>query len=79
MHIDYSIDPSQIGIDNNEFRSSTFQRVYQYLRRHASGQKLDQFRYQKNVEGTTTDCLHHFLKYINFICSMFKVLYSNSD
>ena len=50
-------------MDDGEFRNSTFQRVYQYLRRQDKGQKLDRFKYQGTVEGKMADCLQHFLRY----------------
>ena len=56
------IGSSQIGMDNKEFNDSTFQRVYQYLRRYGRGQKLDRFKYQGTVEGNMADCLQHLLK-----------------
>ena len=62
-------------MDNNEFSNSTFQRVYQYLRRHDDGQKLDRFQYQDNVEGTHADCLKHFLKLV-FIKVQVKIKYA---
>ena len=59
----HNIDPSQIGMDCEEFGNSTFQRVYQYLRRHEIDSKLlDQFKYERRVEGDTADCLKHLLK-----------------
>ena len=57
------VDSSQIGMDNEEFENSTFQRVYQYLRRHDSDPNLlDQFKYEGRIEGNITDCLQLFLK-----------------
>ena len=50
-------------MDDEEFKSSTFQRVYQYLRRHDSSPSLlDQFKYEGRIEGSITDCLQHLLK-----------------
>ena len=56
-------DPSQIGMDEEEFERSTFQRVYQYLRRQDRDPKLlDRFKYEGRVEGNIADCLQHCLK-----------------
>ena len=57
-------DTSRIGMDDTEFKTPTFQRVYQYLRRQAKGQNLDRFLFQGTTEGTVADCLSHFLKYV---------------
>ncbi|XP_064403130.1 E3 ubiquitin-protein ligase RNF213-like isoform X2 [Halichondria panicea] len=47
-----------LGMDDNEFKGATIQRVYQYLRRHAGGHNLDTFSYQGgSVEGKVQDCL----------------------
>jgi hypothetical protein len=53
-------------MDVEEFRGATFQRVYQYLRRHAAKVNLDQFQYQATTEGTPHDCLQLFLQYVMF-------------
>ena len=58
------VGPSSIGMDDHEFRSVTFQRVYQYLRRHISNINLDRFQYQSNPEGTPVECLKLFLQYV---------------
>lgn len=59
----FCVDLSQIGMDDGEFKSSMFQRVYQYLKRHDSSPNLlDQFRYEGKIEGNITDCLQHILK-----------------
>ena len=51
-------------MDEEEFENSTFQRVYQYLRRHDSDPRLlDRFKYKNNIiEGNITDSLQHLLK-----------------
>ena len=59
--------PSKIGMDDQEFHSATFQRVYQYLRRHIANMNLDHFQYQTTSEGTPDDCLKLFLQYVIFI------------
>ena len=51
-------------MDESEFKGSTFQRVYQYLRRRDQNKNLDLFTFQGNVEGTMSDCLKLFLGYI---------------
>ena len=57
-------DAKSILMDENEFESDTFQRVYQYLRRHATNSNLSMFTYSKdNVEGTPHDCLNILLRY----------------
>ncbi|XP_062071742.1 E3 ubiquitin-protein ligase RNF213 isoform X3 [Lepus europaeus] len=50
------------GMDQQEFRSETFQRPYQYLRRFHLQQDLDAFRYrQGSVEGSPGECLQLLL------------------
>ncbi len=52
-----------LGMDDDEFKGATIQRVYQYLRRHAGGHNLDTFSYQgSSVEGTERDCLKIILR-----------------
>ncbi len=52
-----------LGMDDDEFKGATIQRVYQYLRRHAGGHNLDTFSYQgSSVEGTEQDCLKIILR-----------------
>lgn len=60
-----SIDPRVCMMDDNEFRSPLFQRVYQYLRRHVNRVPLDMFSYQQfsAPEGRPGDCLDVLLKY----------------
>ena len=48
-------------MDDEEFRSSTFQRVYQYLRRHIAKYDLDAFSFTGSVEGSAQDCLYLLL------------------
>ncbi|MCG8624371.1 MAG: hypothetical protein MJE68_20550 [Proteobacteria bacterium] len=50
-------------MDDEEFHGATFQRVYQYLRRHDAKMNLDHFQYQATPEGTPHDCLKLFLQY----------------
>lgn len=48
----------RVGMDEVEFHGPTFQRVYQYLRRHTAGQNLDTFSYiPGSVEGDVADFL----------------------
>ena len=50
-------------MDSEEFGYSTFQRVYQYLRRHETNSKLlNRFKYEGRVEGDIADCLKYLLK-----------------
>lgn len=47
-----------MGIDEIEFRGPTFQRVYQYLRRHTVGDNLDTFSFTSgSVEGDIANFL----------------------
>ena len=57
------IDPCVISLDDGEFKSSMFQCVFQYLRRHINGLQLDRFTYQqKKIEGRPMECLEVLLK-----------------
>ena len=59
------VSNDQIIMDQDEFGSATFQRVYQYLRRHTAGTNLDRFSYTKrSIEGTPYDCLKIILRLI---------------
>ena len=49
-------------MDEVEFRSDSYQRVYQYIRRHIAGQNLDHFSYAGNTEGKPQDCLEQLLR-----------------
>ncbi|VTJ74161.1 Hypothetical predicted protein [Marmota monax] len=56
------------GMDEREFRSATFQRPYQYLKRFHKKQNLDTFQYQAgSVEGTPGECIQHLLIYCGVI------------
>ena len=52
-----------IGMDQKEFEGPTIQRVYQYLRRHAANQDLDNFSFKDSlkVEGNVSDCLMNIM------------------
>lgn len=49
-------------MDEGEFRSASYQRVFQYVRRHIAGSNLDTFSYQNTVEGTTEECVELLLR-----------------
>ncbi len=65
-----------LGMDDEEFKGPTIQRVYQYLRRHAAGYNLDTFSYQDGVvEGDERDCLKIILRCIlSYICRDMPIL-----
>ena len=45
-------------MDDKEFNSSMFQRVFQYLQRHTANVSLDRYMYAESaVEGTAMECL----------------------
>ena len=57
------VPDGNIVMDEEEFRSEPYQRVYQYLRRHIARTNLDRFSYsEENVEGTPHDCLQIVLR-----------------
>ena len=61
-------DSERPSMDDKEFRSIAFQRVFQYLRRYNDGESLDKFSYGQQslethlVEGTSAECLNLLLK-----------------
>ena len=56
----------QIAMDKDEFGSESFQRVYQYLRRHTAGANMDRFSYTKgSIEGNPCDCLQTILRFLD--------------
>ena len=58
-----SIANSLILMDNKEFKRSSYQRVYQYLRRYSAGKNLDNFSFVgAEEEGSAEDCLELFLE-----------------
>ncbi len=61
MYIFYFVSDI-LGMDVDEFRGPTVQRVYQYLRRHTAGQNLDTFSYQGLVEGNEKHCVNIILR-----------------
>ncbi|XP_071066939.1 E3 ubiquitin-protein ligase RNF213 isoform X2 [Dasypus novemcinctus] len=68
MELSPAFNPREPGMDQSEFRSETFQRPYQYLKRFHQKENLDAFRYQEDsVEGTPGECLQHLLFYCGVI------------
>ena len=58
----FSIDPYVMSMDDKEFKSSVFQRVFQYLQRHIGHIQLDKFTYtDSSVEGKPLECLEVLL------------------
>lgn len=54
----------QILVDQGNFRSSSFQRVFQYLRRFTAGANLDSFFYTEGeVDGTPRECVEQLLRW----------------
>ncbi len=49
-------------MDDEEFKSNSYQRVYQYIRRFTAKQNLDSFSFNGCVEGTPQDCLEIILQ-----------------
>ena len=49
-------------MDDTEFSSSTFQRVYKYLKKHSINPDLDHFTFHGSTEDTTTDYLDLFIR-----------------
>ena len=59
-----SVVPSEVLMDVQEYKSPTYQRVYQYLKRHFKETNLDHFSYTGEIEGTPVDCLEVILRYV---------------
>ncbi|KAM4843304.1 E3 ubiquitin-protein ligase RNF213 [Thomomys bottae] len=58
----------ELGMDREEFRSTVFQRPFQYLKRFHKKKNLDLFQYQEGcVEGTPEECLQHLLIYCGVV------------
>ena len=53
-----------VVMDEQEFKSEAYQRVYQYLNRHALNQNLDRFSFITTTEGTPEGCLQIILKWV---------------
>ncbi len=49
-------------MDDGEFQSNSYQRVYQYIRRFTDKQNLDSFSFNEYIEGTPQDCLEIILQ-----------------
>ena len=59
------LDSSLVVMDDIEFKSEPFQRVFQYLRHYSNGSNLDSFCFNKyQVEGPVEDCLKMILQYV---------------
>ena len=53
----------EIGMDEEEFCSPMTQRVYQYLKKHSAGGKMDKFMYDKGrKKGSVKDFLKIVLR-----------------
>ena len=61
-HCSSSFVSDIVLMDVQEFESSTYQRVYQYLKRYNMKHNLDEFSYTGSIEGTQEDCLQIILK-----------------
>ena len=72
-------DSTKIVMDQKTFSSETFQRVYQYLRRHVANRNLDSFAFDhNNIEGTPHDCLQILLRLVRgtvFIIKLSSVFF----
>ncbi|XP_029582376.1 E3 ubiquitin-protein ligase rnf213-alpha isoform X4 [Salmo trutta] len=60
------LDTEDPLMDDQCFRSETFQRPYQYLTRFHRGENLDSFNYRR-VEGTHAECLQMLFIYCGII------------
>ncbi len=49
-------------MDDEEFKSNSYQRVYQYIRQFIAKQNLDSFSFNECVEETPQDCLEIILQ-----------------
>ena len=58
------VETSVVLMDEEEFKSSFFQRVFQNISLHSNRESLDEFMYLENtVEGNQLDCLDTLLRY----------------
>ncbi len=55
-------DKSVVVMDDEEFKSNSYQRVYQYIRRFTAKKNLDSFSFNGCVKGTPQDCLEIILR-----------------
>ena len=60
-YIDMTKDSMKSTMDEGEFKSHAFQRVFQYLHRQAKHKSLDKFFYPESVEGEPNECLQTLL------------------
>ena len=61
-YIDITKDSTKSTMDEGEFKSHAFQRVFQYLHRQAKHESLDEFLYaEESVEGEPSECLQTLL------------------
>ena len=74
FHCNY-VDKSLHLMDDSEFQSHSYQRVYQYLHRHFAGSNLDEYSFTGKSEGSPQECLKHLLRYI--ICYYYSYNYGN--
>ena len=49
-------------MDDKKFKSDSYQRVYQFIRRYRAGKNLDKFRFEDDIEGSMEDCLELLLE-----------------
>ena len=56
--------PSLVLLDDIEFKTQYFQRVFQYIRRHNAGKTFDDFTFCGEVEGRHEEFLQTLLKYV---------------
>lgn len=60
-----SSTPSSVGMDQEKFHSSAFQRVYQYLWQRSANKDLDQFVYEeKKIKHDCARCLQLLIEYV---------------
>ena len=59
--LNYSV-PGKMLVDTQEFETPSYQRAYQYLKRHDRGQNLDDFTYEQSIEDTHAECLEVITK-----------------
>ena len=60
-YIDITKDFMKSTMDEGEFKSHAFQRVFQYLHRHANCESLDEFSYTESMESEPAECLQTLL------------------
>ena len=73
-------DSTKVVMDQKTFSSETFQRVYQYLRRHVANSNLDSFAFDhSSIEGTPHDCLQILLRLVRGTVFIIKIKVFSSD